>query len=1114
MSSENQWQHGFLEDYPSSKDMFSSRGHEKVAKAIANWIKGGGTANAIALEGGLGSGKSSVVRIAREYLPEKDKHWVFTFDLFLHKNEYVRRAFLEQLIEFVKRQGGTTVPEKKLDEIQKKVTKKKTEIIKDQRIKFAFSGLILSGLFAVALIFLTSLSDALLIKEYNVSESTRWLGYGGALLCVIFYLYVRYQKKKNEHDDKWSWEQLFIKDTGGTYTDEYLTDPEVTEVELEHYFRQVLELIPDGRRIVIVLDNIDRIPMKEVLETWRNLDIFIGASKGGGEKDAAEKESNVALIVPYDSNRLTKAFGQSFTDMNGDSGREARIIANEYINKRFPIRVLVPKLLITEWHDYFDECCTNESLDELLLKDLRTIYDELKYSSEVSPRHIKQFCNDLQVMQCIDVGRKPVLSACYVLRVMYRGDSIEDLVANDEALLKNEFTPLALRTLNGVTPDWREEIAAMHYNTTTEKAVAILLDSKLDKAISRRDVAGYTTLNEKHGFELALQRVMEKILSVAEFQGELDSFFSLQAKQEQPLSLGAKLDIWRMVEARVDMFTCWKTPEPALKNIKTVFPKRANSLFKRLEDSFSQRPEEVSAELWLTTNNALANVLSEKEYFLMISSEDLFQVYFEGDYSHLPLSELVESDDSWNEYWLTSVKANDIETLDWPQIKEVLLRLGSKRNAETLSADQVKAVCDSIQAKLSANYPNQQQADSNYKYFINIVPLMAIVDRKKYISQNPTLQFLKPFMEKNMTSELYFYWALYLVRSGEILKFEKQHAAMVDFHIALFDFVVAEQCSEWVELYAVLDSFETLVNRYIEAIKNSRGYAVSIATLLVQLIRSRKLMTMRSSHVVTHYSSWITAITSGGMKKEEFWKWFSLWHSTVEFDLKSSVSFLEDAWYYDTVLKTKIKKNVVEYYAQEKDIDVYYEHWRDASEQVKTMLNVMVSSGDFDKIKNLQLSACLERFVRESLEGEVGFVTEEYLLNTMKYIDGRMLGGKLRDCYSFIFDKATLGINEIQYVEYLLAVFPVPDNGQITIPKHPFKGLDAFRKILQSIAENNLNCPRLLDWLSYSADKFIDKVSDVDELSEEDKEAIDVIIELCEQLTRLQYDMTAFEVSS
>lgn len=91
-----------LPDLPTKHDAFGP--HELLANAIAELIETEDGGKAIALEGGWGSGKSSVVEMLKDRLEgdqtESATTCVHVFDAWSHEGDPLRRVFLEDLTSF------------------------------------------------------------------------------------------------------------------------------------------------------------------------------------------------------------------------------------------------------------------------------------------------------------------------------------------------------------------------------------------------------------------------------------------------------------------------------------------------------------------------------------------------------------------------------------------------------------------------------------------------------------------------------------------------------------------------------------------------------------------------------------------------------------------------------------------------------------------------------------------------------------------------------------------------------------------------------------------------------------------------------------------------------
>ena len=87
-----------LPDTPAEADKFG--GHERVAGAIVEVVQTEHGGRSIGLEGGWGTGKSTIVKLISDMLGQtKDSDCrVVVFDIWAHQGDPLRRTFLENLI--------------------------------------------------------------------------------------------------------------------------------------------------------------------------------------------------------------------------------------------------------------------------------------------------------------------------------------------------------------------------------------------------------------------------------------------------------------------------------------------------------------------------------------------------------------------------------------------------------------------------------------------------------------------------------------------------------------------------------------------------------------------------------------------------------------------------------------------------------------------------------------------------------------------------------------------------------------------------------------------------------------------------------------------------------
>ena len=171
----------FLDDFPSDRDEFG--GHERVAQAIADLASSEHGGRAIGLEGGWGSGKSTTVELLKRKLPAQ----IFVYDAWSHKDDPLRRVFLEKLIAFFLR-TKPHLDAKRWDQTVEELAKrsKVTDVLPTIQLKPL-------GVLTVLFTLLVPPSTALFAVGIqsatgNLPRWLFWLGLGGVLSLPVLFL--------------------------------------------------------------------------------------------------------------------------------------------------------------------------------------------------------------------------------------------------------------------------------------------------------------------------------------------------------------------------------------------------------------------------------------------------------------------------------------------------------------------------------------------------------------------------------------------------------------------------------------------------------------------------------------------------------------------------------------------------------------------------------------------------------------------------------------------------------------------------------------------------------------------------------------------------------------
>lgn len=327
-----------LDDFPVTSDEFDS--HERIADAIKNLIDNEKGNKAIALTGGWGSGKSTVVEILKLKFNEIKKTDIFIFDAWAYKDNLLRRAFLERLInhfneiEWIK------------DKKKWKDTKDELANRKEVRKQKSYTELTTWGKWALFSMLLYSIGLALISSSSNLSISwtgiLEWNFIIGFLLsfspliifsfvCIKFFF--SKERKNEENNDKNNILSVFIKNSDTTIISETIKTQEPTSLEFDNFFTDLMEeVLLDGENtFVLVIDNLDRIDTHEALKIWATMRTFIETNTN---KSQSLWPAKFWLLVPFDHNALDKLWP-------GNHNNNEEKIGEAFKDKTFQIVFLV-----------------------------------------------------------------------------------------------------------------------------------------------------------------------------------------------------------------------------------------------------------------------------------------------------------------------------------------------------------------------------------------------------------------------------------------------------------------------------------------------------------------------------------------------------------------------------------------------------------------------------------------------------------------------------------------------------------------------------------------------------------------------------------------------------
>lgn len=492
---------------PDKEDAFGS--HENIAKAIKNIIKNQEGGKTIALKGSWGSGKSTIIRNVKKLLQEEKNDEcdikIFTYNTWSHEGDPLRRSFLEKLIDFLKYIDWGYNQEKdgdeSLDDIKDKISRKKIERRINREPSISKRGVIFGVLLLLiplgAALFSFASQD-LLRDDFLYFFVIAGLFMLMPIIYSIFHFINEYRRynKHNNKEAKFKMGYLFNK-VNHTITDKSKLSPHPTSVEFLEVFENLMENFLKGeeRKIVIVMDNIDRINPEEALDAWSVMRLFTEYRENRNNEKKEEWRKKIWVIVPYDEGAIkslweTKKEEQQNLDDNATEEKTDIDVSSAFLDKTFQVEFQVPKLLLSNWRSFFKDQL-KDAFNSEISKDERnsvcgTFHNFLKekggndkenndWDLLPTPRDIKVFINKMVVLY----NQAELLNENIKTDKINIKDIAKYIKEGEKESIDLESEDVNLRL--------QKKYAALYFNKLPKKSLEIVLKEPMKRAIKKVD---------------------------------------------------------------------------------------------------------------------------------------------------------------------------------------------------------------------------------------------------------------------------------------------------------------------------------------------------------------------------------------------------------------------------------------------------------------------------------------------------------------------------------------------------------------------------------------------------------------------------------------------------
>jgi hypothetical protein len=461
-------QPNFLKNTPIGDDLFEGKSQEKIGVVIADIIKNKNF-QIIGIDGAWGTGKSNLVKIVEKKLSD---YKFFIYDVWGHQEDDQRKAILVELTEFISgKENNIIANNTKWEDKLKKLLSKEKEVTTINR-PYLSVGFIFS-LFSIIYVPTVNVFKDSMVDFFGI-EKLFW-----KLVLVIFPIFIvlgiyTFNLISSWINEKGFWFsfKLASQKTFQVYTNKQEEETKIetiseNEPSVKDFRNWMKEIDTDlgNKKLILVFDNFDRLPKKQILSIWSSIHIFF----------AEEDYKNIKVIIPFDRLHIKNAFKEL------DSNNGINDYANDYINKTFDLVYRISQPILSDWKVFFKERWKEAftTVDESEFLKVIQIYEV--YRTTITPREIIACINEIVSIKLLDDTIPDRYIALFVLN--------QDYIINDP--LKAISNPEFLKGLSYLYKDdenFQKNITALAYQINSKDALEVAYRKQLkDSLVNKKD---------------------------------------------------------------------------------------------------------------------------------------------------------------------------------------------------------------------------------------------------------------------------------------------------------------------------------------------------------------------------------------------------------------------------------------------------------------------------------------------------------------------------------------------------------------------------------------------------------------------------------------------------
>ncbi|MFI3282269.1 MAG: P-loop NTPase fold protein [Rikenellaceae bacterium] len=258
--------------------------------------------------------------------------------------------------------------------------------------------------------------------------------------------------------------------------------------------------------LVLVFDNLDRLPRHKVQELWATIHTFF----------ADDKYKNIKVIVPFDRTHIVTAFKDEDSvnypanDNTNSNGELDICYGDDYINKTFDIIYRVSPPTMSNWKDYFT-LKWSDAFGKDIVPSSYTLQIFDSFTPHITPRKIIAFINEFVAIKQMSYSSD--IDDRYIALFVFGKSKISK--DPDSEIIEPSFIGMSIKYIFKNDDDLPRYMSALYYQLEPNIAQDIILVQNLRRSLDNNDTEYIDKIRELKSFKHLLEKAIPEVSNIS-----------------------------------------------------------------------------------------------------------------------------------------------------------------------------------------------------------------------------------------------------------------------------------------------------------------------------------------------------------------------------------------------------------------------------------------------------------------------------------------------------------------------------------------------------------------------------------------------------------------------